>query len=424
MRVRWIHAADLHLDSPLAGLAAYKDAPTQLLRTATREAFERLIERASQEKVDFMILAGDIYDGSWKDLETGIWFAKMMGRLRAAGIQVVMVDGNHDAESEIERRLQLPENVYRFPSDRAATFEMAALKVALHGRSFKHAATTENLSAGYPPPKLGWLNVGVLHTALEGHSDHSAYAPCTRQELASKGYQYFALGHVHEHWMEKVGGCTIAFPGNLQGRHIKECGPRGALIVEAEDGEVVSVERIFTDVLRWERVTIDIGEYTTMREVLQGTSAKLVGLHAETQWDGPIAVRVEFVGSSTAHAELVANSDYLRAEVLALAAAAANEKLWIEKVKLHSTSKESVASISSRGDAVAELAKALTIACDDPEFLASLDEELKGVVAKLERPVAEQLEIVGKVREGKIGEVAASMVADVIARISAGGQAE
>jgi len=230
--VKFIHAADLHLDSPLRGLSAYSDAPAEQLRTATRDAFVKLVDVALDEAVDFMVIAGDIYDGDWKDFNTGLFFIRQMGRLRQAGIPIYLLYGNHDAESDMTRGLTLPDNVHVFSSRKAETFAIESLKVAIHGRSFKQKATTENMVPNYPEPVPGWLNIGVLHTALEGNSEHATYAPCTVSELEAKGYQYWALGHVHERSIlpehRQPGQTVIAFPGNLQGRHIREQGARGA----------------------------------------------------------------------------------------------------------------------------------------------------------------------------------------------------
>ena len=127
--MRFIHAADIHLDSPLKGLAAYPDAPVQLLRTATRDAFDRLVTEALSEAVDFLVIAGDLYDGSWRDFNTGIHFAGQMGRLHAAGIPVYLLLGNHDAENEMTRRLELPPNVHRFPSNQAGTLDRKSTRL-------------------------------------------------------------------------------------------------------------------------------------------------------------------------------------------------------------------------------------------------------------------------------------------------------
>jgi DNA repair exonuclease SbcCD nuclease subunit len=170
---RFIHAADIHLDSPLLGLSAYQGAPVEVLRSATRSAFTRLIDVAIEEEVDFLVIAGDLYDGTWKDFNTGIYFARQMGRLAKAGIPAFLLYGNHDAESEITKQLTLPPNVKAFSSRKAETHRIENLEVALHGRSFREAATTENLAVDYPAAIPGWLNIGVLHTALEGDAAHA-----------------------------------------------------------------------------------------------------------------------------------------------------------------------------------------------------------------------------------------------------------
>ena len=186
--MKFIHTADIHLDSPLLGLAAYKDAPADLLRTVTRDAFTQLVDEAIEETVDFMIIAGDLYDGSWKDYNTGHFFCREMGRLNKAGIPVYLLFGNHDADSEMTKKLTLPPNVHQFENRKASTFRIEELKVALHGRSYKEAATVENLATSYPAPVAGWLNIGVLHTALEGYAAHANYAPCSLAELIAKRY--------------------------------------------------------------------------------------------------------------------------------------------------------------------------------------------------------------------------------------------
>ena len=123
--MRFLHAADIHIDSPLWGLSAYPDAPIELLRTATREAFSNLVTEAIDSAVDFCVIAGDLYDGNWKDYNTGIFFSREMGRLNNAGIPVYLIYGNHDAESEMTKKLSLPENVKAFSANKPQTFEIA-----------------------------------------------------------------------------------------------------------------------------------------------------------------------------------------------------------------------------------------------------------------------------------------------------------
>ena len=253
---RFLHAADIHLDSPLCGLPLYPGATVDSLSSPTREAFSNLVDRAIQKKVAFVIIAGDLYDGNWKDFNTGIFFAAAMGRLREAGIRVVLLRGNHDAESQITRTLTLPDNVHSFSAEKAETIRFDDLRVALHGHSYQHRETVGNLVHGYPAPEPGLLNIGVLHTALQGHPDHARYAPCSLDELKSKGYAYWALGHVHERKVLNEDP-HIVFPGNLQGRNIRETGAKGAVLVSSEDGLITDVKWVDCNVVRWARVKVD-----------------------------------------------------------------------------------------------------------------------------------------------------------------------
>jgi DNA repair protein SbcD/Mre11 len=171
--LKFIHTADIHLDSPLHGLCAYPDAPAAQLRNASREAFSELVNRAIEEAVDFLVIAGDLYDGTWRDFNTGLFFSKEMGNLKRAGIPVYLLFGNHDAESEMTKRLDLPDNVHCFSTQKAQVFKIDHLRVALHGQSFKVKETKENLAASYLAPVPGFYNIGVLHTALEGYKAHA-----------------------------------------------------------------------------------------------------------------------------------------------------------------------------------------------------------------------------------------------------------
>lgn len=404
--MKFIHTADLHLDSPLRGLSAYADAPAERLRTATRDAFHNLITQTIDEQVDFMVIAGDVYDGDWKDFNTGLFFIRQMGRLRHAGIPVYLLYGNHDADSEMTRGLELPDNVHVFASRKAETFLIDDRKVALHGRSFKVAATTENLLPGYPEPVAGWLNIGVLHTALEGNSEHARYAPCSVAELQAKGYQYWALGHVHEHWVQR-GDVTIAYPGNLQGRHIRELGVRGALLVTAEDGEIAEVERLAVDVLRWHALDIDISAVADLRSAVRMVGQAMEQLLEGTPSDLPLAVRVVFNGRSAAHAELVVDEGQLRQEVIAQAVALDADRIWIEKVRVASEALGTT-NLSSEDEtlgALAELESLALSAQDDPDFVRSLEADWQSLLEKLPHDVLQAAPDLSALRQDPSAQV-------------------
>lgn len=415
--MKFIHTADIHLDSPLSGLSVYQDAPADLLRTVTRDAFTRLVDFAIEEAVDFMVIAGDLYDGGWKDYNTGHYFCREMGRLNKADIPVYLVFGNHDAESEMTKKLSLPPNVQVFGSRKAGTFRLEAHKVALHGRSFKDAATLENLATGYPDRVDGWLNIGVLHTALEGNAAHAGYAPCSLAELKAKGYDYWALGHVHEHGI-LCHDPWVVYPGNLQGRHIRETGPRGAMLVTADETGIESAERIFVDGLRWTRVDVDAGAARTLDEV-----ARLAGKAFEQLLSGVTeahyhAVRVCIQGKTAAHGALFGLETQLREEILALAAGQGIDRLWVEKVVIETEPLLDDVHLGERADAIAELQAYLHEAPDNDELLKSLLEDLRPLVDRAPLEVIRAVPELDAIRQGEIADIVRAVSPSLLAYLA------
>lgn len=279
-----------------------------------------------------MVIAGDLFDGDWKDMGTGLYFARAMGRLAAADIPVFLLSGNHDAASVLTRQLPWPDNVRQFTSRRPETHLIAHLDVALHGQSFANAAVTDNLAAAYPEAVAHHFNIGVLHTALTGHEGHAAYAPCSIQDLRAKNYDYWALGHVHDHVVHAERP-HIVFPGNLQGRHIREAGPKGAVMVEVEDGAVTALRHVPLDVVRWGRIEVDCTGARTVDDIHAAIRALLSRHHREASDGRPVIARVVLAGRTPLAGMLHDRRAAQRDEIRALAAAIAPD-LWIEKVQL------------------------------------------------------------------------------------------
>jgi DNA repair exonuclease SbcCD nuclease subunit len=414
--LRFIHAADIHLDSPLSGLRAYEDAPAERLRGATREAFRRLVDIALEERVDFLVIAGDLYDGDWKDFNTGLTFCREMGRLDRAGIPTFVLFGNHDAESLMTRSLPLPANVRCFPADRCEVFRLDDLRVALHGRSFKDRDTRDNLVRTYTDPVPGYFNVGVLHTALEGnYSQHAAYAPCSLDELRARGYDYWALGHVHEFqlWNEV---CTICFPGNLQGRHIRETGPRGAVMVTVDENEQPRVERLISEVLRWERVHVDVSACDTLDAVGDAVQQALSGVLA-TQAHVPRAVRLELEGESPIHGLLFERERELRALVLAGIAATAPETLWLEKVRLATRPAGTAPEGGASADALSELETLLNEARTDEELTKQLRDAFAHMLGKVPHDLFPDAPQLAAIRGGELDAALDEVIPGLLARL-------
>ena len=281
MDFKFVNSADIHLDSPLRGLDRYEGAPTDRLRGATRRALENLVQLCLDEKAAFLLIAGDLYDGEWPDYNTGLFFLSQVKRLREADIAVYMIRGNHDAKSKITASLslRLPDGVYDLTTARAETKVLDNFGVAIHGRGYPKWNTTEDLSLTYPEPLAGYFNIGLLHTCANGRDGHEAYAPCKLDGLVAKGYEYWALGHVHAREVLRRKP-WIVFPGNLQGRHAREIGPKGASVVTVEDGNVAVEHRALDDV-RWVRCDVDASRAATADDVMD-----LVRLSLKSEADG------------------------------------------------------------------------------------------------------------------------------------------
>jgi DNA repair protein SbcD/Mre11 len=388
---RFLHAADIHLDSPLRGLTGHEDSSVERIRSATRDAFDLLVTFAIEEKVAFLVVAGDLYDGDWRDYNTGLFFAGQMGRLNAEGIPVYLLHGNHDAESQITKRLELPSNVNVFDSRKPETFAIDSIDVALHGQSFPQRDVTDNLSLNYPAPVSGSFNIGVLHTALAGRAGHASYAPCSPDDLVNKGYDYWALGHVHQ--AEVVHERPhIVFPGNLQGRHRRETGAKGASLITVEDGQVSALDAIPFDVVRWSYVPVDLKGAASFGAALDRIRDALEAA-VTNEADGRLLVcRVALEGQTEIHDQLIASADQVLVEARASALGLGNEVAWVEKVVTSTTSRADPQALLEREDAIGELQRMLQSAHADDELLAQLESDIGELVRKLPHEVREDID--------------------------------
>lgn len=314
-QVRVVHAADIHLDSPMRGLGTLgnPDLATSL-RRSTRRAFDALVEHCLATRPAALVIAGDLYDGDWKDYATGAYFAARTGELAEAGVHVVVVRGNHDAESVIRRAVTLPPGVSVLDADAPQTIPLEDAGLAVHGQSFATRAVVANLARHYPDPVPGLCNVGVLHTSVAGYAGHDTYAPCDLVDLTGRGYEYFALGHVHARQVLADGLHTVAFAGNLQGRNVTETGPKGAWSVTLRPGEPAELQFVPLDVARWAAVTVTTDGLAGMADLLPAVRDELDRAAADA--DGrPLVVRVRITG----HAAFACDPERLDAEVRALA---------------------------------------------------------------------------------------------------------
>ena len=358
--MRIVHAADIHLDSPLAGMARRQPELETLVGTCTRDAFSNLVDAAIKNEADALLIAGDLYDAEQRNYETGLFFAREMQRL---GRPCIIIHGNHDSASQITKSLQPPPNVTILPARRPDTVYFPELGLAVHGQSFGSRAETEELAGAYPNRVEGAFNIGLLHSSLENPGQHARYAPCRIETLLAHNYDYWALGHIHTRATLHEAP-WIHFPGNTQGRHVRETGPRGATLVEVgDDHRVRSLTFLPTDVLRWAVADIDASGQRSMDALTALIRFELdaVVLAAEGR---PVVVRVVLTGQTPLHAALLSNPADIDAQCRSVAAAIGPD-VHVEAVKLRTTP------VAQSGD-MAALEQAVRSALTEPATAAGL----------------------------------------------------
>ncbi|MDF3070346.1 MAG: metallophosphoesterase [Polyangiaceae bacterium] len=415
--MKLVHAADLHLDSALHGLTRYESAPADEIRGATRRAFSNLVGLCLEERAGLLVISGDLFDGDWRDVSTGLFFAKELNKLCQAGVRVAWIRGNHDAVSQIRKSVRLPEPVIELSHERAETRVLEDLGVAVHGRSFGRRDVTEDLAATYPERVAGALNVGLLHTALEGRTGHDRYAPTRVETLVNRGYEYWALGHVHQREVVHREPYLV-FPGNLQGRHARELGEKGATLVTYEGDRISAVEHRSLDVVRWAELSVPLASAQTLDDVLSAAHQELTRA-ADAAQSRLLAFRVKLSGPTRLDASLRASRDKLREELCSLSYGV-SAGAWLEKVVIATEPLERELPLGD--DALAEIERALA------ELVAeSGTEGLSELLGDLSRRLpAEVLELVPELRAAG-GALAEELAVDVRSllreRLAAGQQA-
>jgi DNA repair protein SbcD/Mre11 len=381
-----LHAADIHLDSPLQKLSSYEHAPVDRIRGASRRALENMVDLAIRESVSLVVIAGDLYDGDWPDQNTGLFFVGQANKLVQAGIPLVVIRGNHDAANLMTSTLPLPKNpdgsAIMMQADRVDMRRLEDIGIVVHGRSFRTRAEKENMAADYPAPFNGMFNVGLLHTSLTGAEGHDHYAPCTPAQLADRNYDYWALGHVHargEHGLE--GSAPVVFSGNIQGRHIRETGPKGCVIVEVCGTHDCTRTFHELDVVRWQMCTLNVSAMQHSDEVIDAFQAWLQKAMALA--DGRmLVVRVELLGNTSLHHELHRRNHQLKASLQAITVTHGSHQVWLEDLKIHTAPLSSTPVIDMEGPL-----ESLAIIADqfrnDRESVALIEQELRSLMKKL-----------------------------------------
>lgn len=305
-QLRFVHSADLHLDSPFAGVGAtVPDHIRTKLLDATFEAYESLIDLCLRERAEALLVAGDVYDSADGSLRAQLKFAAGLERLHAAGIRSFVCHGNHDPLDRWDARLSVPSSVHRFgPDVEAVPFEPAAPERGMvYGVSYPRQRVVENLTPRFARRDSSQFAVGLLHANVGGNTAHQAYAPCGIGDLAGTGMDYWALGHVHTRQVLRDLRPAIVYPGNLQGRHAKEVGPRGAFLVDVRGHDDFNLQFRELDAVRWEWLKVDVTGLAGLGELIEALH-RGVGAALDAADRRPLAYRIELYGRGPLHAEL------------------------------------------------------------------------------------------------------------------------
>ena len=267
--LRFVHAADLHLDSPFQGVR--NNAPDDIataLHESTFAAYERIIDLCIREEAQALLVAGDIYDGADRSLRAQLRFIEGLKKLDEAGIQSFVCHGNHDPLDGVAARLVLPERSHQFREQVEAIPLGNGSRATVYGISYPRRDVFEDLTPHFQRRPDDGFAIGLLHASVGDIGEHVSYAPCTVESLTSTGIDYWALGHVHTRSVLRDSDPAIVYPGNIQGRHANENGERGIYIVDVDRNNRPSLTHVSVCSVRWETVSVDIGALEREQDLL------------------------------------------------------------------------------------------------------------------------------------------------------------
>ncbi len=291
-KVTFIHAADVHLGAAFKGLRSLSPTWADRLVRAIPEAYQRIIEVALEEHVDFVVLAGDIFDGAQPSYADFSCFVAGLQRLEQVGIPVYLCTGNHDPYTAWHQDyFSLPTNVHIVGATKPSfeVFQRDGRPIALvGGRGYYNQSwpsdvdISEGISRGAAETACGVsapFVVGVLHTGLDIDPTRSPVPP---RSLLNRGVDYWACGHIHQPRVSlNENNPCVVFSGCPQGRDIREEGPHGVYKVTLEEHHANTIEFIPTAQVVWQRAYLDVGECETIAEMQERITNEEFSLNAQ-----------------------------------------------------------------------------------------------------------------------------------------------
>ncbi|MBC8288603.1 MAG: DNA repair exonuclease [Nitrospinae bacterium] len=304
---RFIHCSDLHIDSPFKGLASQVPSLTERLRESTFRSFHNIVKLAVEEQVDAVLIAGDIFDGADRSLQAQLKFRRGLLELSQKGIPSFIVHGNHDPSNSWSHTLDWPESTTIFPGnkvERVPVIREGKTLAWIYGISYPQKEVNENLALKFKKDQNEGFSVGLLHANVGQHSGHENYAPCSLQDLISRNFDYWALGHVHEFKVLRENNPCIVYSGNTQARHLKETGPKGCCLVTLNSGAPANIRFMPTDVVSYRSAKVDVSGASSINEVLRAIQLQVEELAKESLIREGLVARLVLTGRTLVHKEL------------------------------------------------------------------------------------------------------------------------
>ena len=373
--IKILHTADIHLDSPLKSLALRNETLRDHIQSATRQAFARIIDTALAEGVAALLIAGDLFDGAQRCAKTAAFLSGQIERLRAAGIAVFYIKGNHDAENPITGEVALPDNVHVFDG-RGGKVRLGDTDIWIHGVSFTGRHAPDSLLPKFGAPVPGAVNIAMLHSSLAGAVGHDTYAPCSVDDLAALGFDYWALGHIHKRQVYRDAP-WIVMPGIPQGRDIGEAGAKSATLLTIEAGQI-TVEEVPTSVVTFLLHDIDVTGAESDDEIRQRVRSALHALSASLAPGETVILRLTLAGRTARHWQVLRDAA-IWAET-AVQIAEETGRLWVEKLCLALEAPRATAADTAATDEIARLMAQIST---EAGFAAQALAEVEEVLAQL-----------------------------------------
>jgi len=379
----FVHTADLHLDSPFKGISEINEEISLELTEATFKAFNKIIDLGIEKHVDFILIAGDIYDGADRSLRAQLRFRDGLKRLSDAGIKAYIVHGNHDPLDGWSANLDWPKNVHIFngKSVEKVAVEKDGEEIAqIYGISFHTREIKTNLTYKFPkisPSKKAPFTIGVLHCNVGTSTGHEPYAPSTLQDLISRNFDYWALGHVHKKAIINEDNPLVIYPGNPQGLHPKETGARGCFLINVDKNGEPTAEFIEVDSIRWFVEELSIDSLYTEQELISKIHNCIEKIREEAEGRSSVC-RIIPTGRSALHSS-IARKGVLDDILKDIRENEEGEKqfVWIESIEDNTNPVIDRKSLLERKDFIGDLVKLFEEFSGDKTKIGELKESLK-----------------------------------------------